>query len=509
MWSFRHCFLAAFAVAYAFALFGCNPADDEEQDALTRDSAVAGLASKNFNPDALFIAYTYDTNGKLESCGCDSRPLGGFPRRGTLMDSYRNNYGRSLIALDGGRLLPDNSDISKFKAQIMLKMMSKIGYSAMHVGHCELNFGIEELSKWADEAKFPLVNSNVLLAGGGTNLIRKSALDSVGAQDVSNRILAEEFYKSVTGKEPNEKLNWLANPVLILKSGNVRIGIVSATDPSYVERLGWKNLRALPMRDALKRLVALNKDSADLWVAMVEAGNVEIVNLMKALPEIKVWLTGNSKSSEGSVGHSKTQEGQYWQNVFLDGKYLGISSIDLREGNLFVSQEEVPIEMSNKPREDLQLILVSEWRPKVEEIYSVQAQPIGGKFVSAEQCRKCHPEQYEKWKSTGHSAALATLESEKKNFSKECVKCHVEYDSVNDRQYSLQCTTCHYRAWEKHIEEAESGGPVTKLDEKIDKMSCLRCHNPPEGESIEECCARYFGMIKHWDGPVMPDEGAA
>jgi len=494
------------AIGLAAAAVSCNPKPDGNEDGAAHRNTVPSPAVKQLNPDGLFIAYTYETNGKMETCGCSSKQLGGLARRGTLIDQYRDGYDRHLLLLDGGKIVPDNSEFSRFKSDIILRMMNKMGYSAMHIGFYEFNFEMPELAKWADNASFPLMNSNVLYTGDFPNLIREKPLADIGSTNITAELEATDFYRMVTGKEAATKYMWSASPVVFVTKGNIRIGILSATEPEWIEGLGWKYLTPLPIRDTFKHLLARFHDKADLWVAMVEANNITVEQLMKSLPEIKIWLSGNPRKGESMITHSKTDAGQYWQNIFMEGKYLGITSVDKKAGEFFISQEEIGIEDTIAQRNDLQLIMVNEYRPKLEQIFKNQTQPIGREFVPATSCNKCHPEEFEAWRASKHHEALPTLIGKKQNWNPDCVSCHVEYDSVNEAQLTLQCTMCHYNSWEKHIDEAEAGGAVTPLGETIDKQYCTKCHDPENSNKFDSDYRHYFETIKHWDGPTVPGE---
>ncbi len=472
------------------------------------DSGKTASDAMPSNPDGLFVLYSYDLNGKMETCGCSTLQLGGLARRGTLYDEYRNNYGRHVLALDGGKILPDTTDFSLLKAEVIFRMYNLMKYDALKLGSYEYSFGADILEKWADSAKFPFVSSNVLSKDPAAKpLIRKSALDAAGSEDVTQALSAADFYKAVIGANSPSGLNWTASPVIFINKGNFRIGILAATEPAWIETMGPDTLVALPMRDALKNLIVKYKDKADLWIAMIEGHGASIQSMAAQLPEISIWLSGNPRYGEAQVAKTKINDSQYWMNIFQDGKYVGVTSVDKNGGEFFISQNEVGVMDTIKERSDLKAIMVSDYRPKLEGIFRNQTQPIGREYVYSQTCQKCHVEQYKAFEASRHIHSRDSLEAKGQHWNPDCVSCHIEYDSINDKSLSMQCTTCHYNAWNNHIAEAQANpAAVTPLGETIDFDYCIKCHDEENSTEFAEHYRDYFAKIKHWKGPTLPGE---
>lgn len=487
-----------------------NAGDDTngEKESQSQSSSKETTSKKPLNPDGLFILYSYDLNGKMETCGCSTLQLGGLARRGTLYDDYRNNYGRHILTLDGGKLLPDTSEFSLLKSDIVFRMYNLMKYDALKLGSYEYSFNWAVLEKWADGANFPFVSSNVLTSeSGAKTLIRKKALENAGSEDVTASLTASDFYKSVTGKVFNGNLSWAASPVIFIKKGNFRIGILAATEPAWVESLGPDSLVTLPMRDALKHLVVKFKDRADIWVAMIEGHNESVQSIAAGLPEISIWLSGNPRYGEAQVAKGKVGNDQFWMNIYQDGKYVGVTSIDKNGDDFFISQNEVGVMDTIKERGDLLAVMVNDYRPKLEGIFQNQTQPIGKEYVYSQACQKCHVDEYKAFEASHHFKSQSSLEKKGQQWNPDCVSCHIEYDSVNDRALSMQCTTCHYNAWNNHIDEARNNpAAVTPLSETINFGYCIRCHDEENSTEFNDRYREYFAKIKHWPGPTVPGE---
>ncbi len=496
------------------SLFSCKEDNDDGTGSANKntqsktENATNNAKLTELDQSSMYIVYSYDTNGKMETCGCSTKQLGGLARRGTIIDDYAAHK-KQMLMLDGGKLLPDTLELSSFKAGIILKMMNLMDYSALNIGCYEALFGVDTLTQWADIADFPFVSSNILVDATSQDVIIEEKLTNVSTLNAADKLDCSDFYAKVTGTSPVKKLKWLANPVLFIEKGNFKIGILAATDPQWLESIAGKDRGyfALPIRDTLKNLVVTFADKADLWIALVEAEDETIKEAMSAIPEIKLWLSGNPRRGESSVRSVKSEIGQNWQNIFRDGRYVGITSVMYQGEDYFVSQNQISIEDTITERSDLLAVILNDYRPHLEKIFHQQNQPIGREFVYSVQCQKCHTEAFQIYKKSSHSKALETLIAKGQNWNPDCVSCHTEFDTLNDHQVPMQCTACHYRVWESHMQDAEANtGSVKPLQEVIDKDYCIKCHNPENSTEFAEHYKEYFAKIKHWDGPTVPGE---
>src|SRR5689334_1442434 len=61
------------------------------------------------------IAWSYDTSGYLETCGCSSHQLGGLTRRATKIAQLRT--AGPVLAIEGAHIVPDKGEFNLFKGQ--------------------------------------------------------------------------------------------------------------------------------------------------------------------------------------------------------------------------------------------------------------------------------------------------------------------------------------------------------------------------------------------------------
>ena len=189
------------------------------------------------------------------------------------------------------------------------------------------------------------------------------------------------------------------------------------------------------------------------------------------------------------------------------GTPVGLTSVIIQDKDYFISQNQVSVEDTIKERADLLSVITNDYRPELEKLFHEQSQPIGREFVYAVQCQKCHTEAFQVYKKSSHAKALDTLVGKGQNWNPDCVACHIEFDELNDHQISMQCTACHYQVWDGHIQNAESTtGEVKSLNEKIGVEYCVKCHDPENSRNFSKDYKEYFAKIKHWDGPIVPNE---
>jgi nitrate/TMAO reductase-like tetraheme cytochrome c subunit len=95
-------------------------------------------------------------------------------------------------------------------------------------------------------------------------------------------------------------------------------------------------------------------------------------------------------------------------------------------------------------------------------------------FIGAERCGKCHPQEFEAWKSTAHQRAQVALPQESKN-DPRCIRCHAV---GKDAQQGVQCESCHgpgkFYAKRFVMKDPELSRIVGLVD--VGEKSCRSCH---------------------------------
>lgn len=84
---------------------------------------------------------------------------GGMVRLASLIDNTRAENPNMLL-LDAGDMFQGTPYFNFYKGDLMLKLMSKMGYDAGTIGNHEFDNGLEGIASALKYAKFPIVSSN-------------------------------------------------------------------------------------------------------------------------------------------------------------------------------------------------------------------------------------------------------------------------------------------------------------------------------------------------------------
>jgi hypothetical protein len=148
--------------------------------AVTRDEPpTPGLTATK-----LLVAYTGNTAGLLENCGCKINQSGGVARRATVLREVRSR-GLPLLLLDAGNAFPTPQTFTPEdpfaieELALYLSRYRKEGYAAVAVGTSELAWGPEFLSHLQRRSKAPFISA--LHRAGGQPLAPKSKLATIGS----------------------------------------------------------------------------------------------------------------------------------------------------------------------------------------------------------------------------------------------------------------------------------------------------------------------------------------
>lgn len=162
---------------------------------------------------------------------------GGMVRLASLVSKCRTENS-NLLLLDAGDMFQGTPYFNYFKGELMLKLMSKIGYDAGTIGNHEFDNGLADIASAFQFAKFPIISSNY---------------------DFSDTILSG-----------------IVKTHHILKKGGIKIGIygLGIELDGLVGKLNYGNTRYLdPLETALKMERSLKIDhSCDLVICLSHLG---------------------------------------------------------------------------------------------------------------------------------------------------------------------------------------------------------------------------------------------
>lgn len=114
-----------------------------------------------------------------------------------------------------------------------------------------------------------------------------------------------------------------------------------------------------------------------------------------------------------------------------------------------------------------------------------QAGAQENKFVGAEKCKSCHPQQFKDFESRKFTKAWAVLQMRGKTKDPECLKCHVtgygkpggfvSEESTPYLRYK-QCEACHGAGQAHCNNPGDSGAKAAMVSYVKEKNVCIECH---------------------------------
>ena len=131
-------------------------------------AAGAGLGLSSFDVFAAgnFITvsflHTNDLHCHIEpfiANSSDGEPEGGLARISGLVKKVRAENPNTLL-FDAGDMFQGTPYYNYYKGELILKLMTEIGYDAGAIGNHEFDDGMENILKYLPHAGFPIINSN-------------------------------------------------------------------------------------------------------------------------------------------------------------------------------------------------------------------------------------------------------------------------------------------------------------------------------------------------------------
>lgn len=215
-----------------------------------KQSVFGGAAlALGFIPDELFasdellkltVMHTNDMHCHIDPFSdshAEFAGRGGMVRLASLVAKSRVEN-PNLLLLDAGDMFQGTPYFNYFKGDLILKLMSQMGYDAGTIGNHEFDNGLDDISSALQFAKFPIVSSNY---------------------DFSDTILSGQVKKYE-----------------VLKKGGIKIGIygLGIELDGLVGKLNYGNTRYLdPLTTALEMEQLLKQDhKCDLVICLSHLG---------------------------------------------------------------------------------------------------------------------------------------------------------------------------------------------------------------------------------------------
>ncbi len=444
-------------------LWSLRPADLDAADSQeTAAGTVQRSASETADTEPLLdkwpkpavaLVISGEMHGYIEPCGCTGGQTGGLARRATLIEQLRKQRGWQVIGVDlGGTMIASRIGRrqTRMKFDHTRQALARMGYSSLSLGYEEALLRQDELLTISDEDKqrknFPLrfLSANVdPYPGAGLQIVERYRIIEVPPAQPGGR----PFKVAVTS-------------VL----GSTRSQGIYSDDFFKIH----------PVAESLTQVLAeMQAQRPDLMVLLSYSTEKESRQLVQQFPQFHVVVsTGGPEDGMlemKTVGRSGfIQVGQKGKNVGVLGVYPG-KTAPFRFELVKLDGERFP----NHPTIEKLMFAYQERlrveRPDLEDNADAPAHPSGRTFVGAEKCSECHDQAYEKWSSTGHAKAFASLSTGRSAHQGKWI----------DRKWDAECIACHAVGWEPQKAHRWQSGFIDEAKTPhLLGNQCENCHGP-------------------------------
>ncbi len=430
---------------------------------------------------AVRFLITGDIAGTLEPCGCVKDQLGGLDRFATAVADARRASPRAPLLEVGSVFFPRASvepaerDELVMRAETLAKSLRDLGLHAFAPGAADGALGEATFEKLTRDANLPVLRRSARVekvenvSVGYFALQAQSTSPSPGTEELETQLKAAS--QDLTQQQAQLKVAFVDAPV-----GSVARAVRSAPGFQLVIVGGSS--------------AGLGADSDGTEPQLIDSTLiVNPPNHLRGLVTIDFVIKGNSfKFADASgVGReeARMELGQRvvelaervktWKKEHKDPASIATREADLKrlreklaelsrpiaepEGSYFTFHKQ-PIGNNLERNPDMQRALEELGRRinlfNRDKFAGRKAPPPVDSeptYIGVAACEKCHKEAVAFWRTTRHSHAYRTLVDK-------------------DRQYTLECVGCHVTGFEQ-----PGGSSVTDV-ELLKDVQCENCHGP-------------------------------
>lgn len=402
------------------------------------------------------IAWSYDTSGYLETCGCSAHQLGGLARRATLISELRAK--QPVLAIEGAHIVADAGEFQLFKGQTIVAALSKMGYNALQLGIREAQHGADGIQHLVETATFPCFSANLVMNGQ----------------------------------------RWEKDTVVV-KIGGARVGITGVSQPEAVNfelpaGVGFSN-----PREALDSALAKLRRKCDLRVICLEGEPTWVEQMKRSYAsQADLFLSGSRGKQSATLEFSSTPPAL---NTWDEGRYLGWISVDPAPKSFTLAGKNLPIDEHYADAPEIKDLLDNTYRPQLKErFFGALKVDLGELYLPPDYCTDCHEEQVNKYLETGHAKALQTLVDKGQEYNPDCMFCHVVYDPDKDELQSMNCVVCHSNITDQHVWDAINELPIADPEPPVayhTQKFCEQCHDPVNSAEFAAHWPQYVNKMYH------------
>jgi nitrate reductase cytochrome c-type subunit len=483
------------------------------------------------------LVFSASVAGQLVPCGCSPDQRGGLPREVSLVKKLREKS-PGLIFIDAGDLLfespqrppPQLLTQKQLKARTLARGDELLGTAARALGERDLSLGPQFALETA--GKVPLLDAGVAPAPGARASLVVNGVGIFAAGHEENP--AATIAARAKGlREQGARLVVL----LLHPRGDAAFTAAQALVPAA--RAAGVDLIVLGHRDD-PAVDPDRKDPSQPPLLAVEGHGQSLLRVDVQLGAGPVALapSDEDRQSESKALDARIERFRAQAELYPERKQqleAKIAELEERKRALAKAPVQAPAKGSSvavatflpltaEAGEDPEAKkLVDAYDAKVTELNLAEAktqppacpQPAKGEpaYVGVNGCVECHKPAAEFWQETRHSRAYATLVNVNKQFSLDCIRCHVTgwqqpggvcridrteflgagLNGHGVGRRDVQCEACHGPGSE-HVKD-----PPEHIQAQVTPPMCMRCH--------EAANSPHFDYAKYRPYIVGPGHG--
>ncbi len=444
------------------------------------------------------LAFTGDSWGEIEPCGCPKVKLGGLARQAGVVEAWRK-LGQPFLLLDSGDLLvrPEAGEAEReetsLRAALVYDLLSNMGLVAAVPGETDLTLGAAFLRD--------------LAAREGVTLLAANLTDSAGDAPFAGST--------------------------VLRVNGITVGVVGLLSPSLCP----SNLRAeSPVQSAKDQIAQMG--AVDLLVGLAHEPPEEDAVLARSVP-FDVLIAGHGGvpvPASQIEGHTfRVRDGNSAKFIGRIDLALGKGRADrtaFTDGNALLRSwlndgawQKTPgpfaeVAGDGSPRFASVLVPLEEGLPLDAQVarriesYRAQADARGrtqlatgsaaaasssnSAYAGEARCAGCHSSAHAVWAGSAHALAYETLVREGHGFDSSCIGCHsTGYAQPGGFQHpaqvgflkEVQCEACHGPG------RPHAANPKSVAVAMPSEKTCRGCHT--EVRSPDFNYPTYLARIVH------------
>ncbi len=486
------------------AAFACG--DDDSGNAPPDEPA--GLPT----PDLRLLALT-DLEGKLEPCGCTSRPLGGLDRTVARIAALSAEAPSALLVVGNVLFGPPHGQAELqqpaiWEAQTLLTILQDAGVAAITPGPSDLRHGLATFEALRSAAAARLLAGNwrtpegealpasrvIELGDHRVGLVGVSALPPDAPLSASDPL---EAARRAVDALPDD----LAARVVLLQGDRRlarRIAAIEAVD--FVILGGLDQADALPPAQSGTGWVVYGgrQGQGVLVLDLYVRGEGRFIDVSAWSREVQRTrleaeiedLEGRLRrwEADGAEADDLARQRRRLERLRRERAQLDGPPVLPARGNAFAARWE-PID-PDAPKDPAVSARLESLARRINDhnrrtLADRRPPPVAegeARYVGSRACASCHRAAYAWWQRHPHGRAYATLQERHREFHLECVGCHVTgYEqpggstvthNLDGALVNVGCEVCHGPG-SLHVAAPSPENIRRAPNEQV----CVQCHN--------------------------------